>query len=318
MSDGPAAAAAGGDRPSAIVAHVWRQHRRWSAAADRLKRRIDRARTTGLVLGIVGAVLAVAAVQVGTATTTGRALAVVAGVAVGLVPLVRRAADQDAVRDWTRARSISEGLKSEVYSYLGGASRYLGSDRDRVLAATTRELLDGVGDLAVVVAHVDPDDRPVPAVHGVEDYLEQRVLSQARAYYVPRARRYAGRLRRLRVTESVLGAVAVVLAVLVGAGGIQAAGAWVAVVSTIAASLAAHAGAARYDQRIIGFTHTATRLEGLAAAWQVKGWSPAALVEACEEAISVENQGWMARLTREEPGPGHGGQAQPDVPVSSG
>jgi hypothetical protein len=113
-----------------------------------------------------------------------------------------------------------------------------------------------------------------PADPGIEDSLEQRVLAQARGYYVPRARRYARRLRWLRIAESVLGATAAVRAVLVGVGGIQAAGAWVAVVSTVAASLAAHAGAARYDQRIIGFTHTATRLEHLAAAWQLKGWSP--------------------------------------------
>jgi hypothetical protein len=290
-----------------LLGEAWGLHRVWSQVAGRLKARIDRARDAGLVLGILGAVLGVVATQVGTDVVGGRLLAVVAGVAVGLVPLVRRGASQVVVRTWTRARSVSEGLKSEVYAYLSGGSAYEGEARDRVLAARTRDIVASVGDVIGAAAGVSPDGRPLPAVDGIDSYVRVRVGGQIDGYYRPRAAAYARRLGWFRRVEATLGAAGVVVAVLVGTGGVAAVGAWVAVVSTLAAAVAAHAGAARYDHQIVEFERTASRLAQLRACWQVEGWSPSALIDACEEAISIENQAWMARWTDSD--------GQPEAPA---
>jgi hypothetical protein len=287
------------------LVHAWGLQRVWSQVAVRLKAQIDRARNVGLVLGVFGAVLGVLAVQVGVGAGAGRGLAVGAGVAVGLVPLVRRGASQEAVRAWTRARSVSEGLKSEVYAYLAGGSAYVDGERDRTLSVRAGEIVVSVDDLAGATAGIRPDDRRLPAVGDVESYLVERVDEQVEGYYRPKAALYARRLGWLRRIEVTLGAASVVLAVLAGTGGVVAAGAWVAVVSTMAATVAAHAGAARYDHQIVEFERTAARLAQLRVLWQVEGWSPAELIDACEEVISIENQAWMARLTEagDEPGP---------------
>jgi hypothetical protein len=288
----------------AVVSHAWRLQRVWSQVAGRLKERIDRARSVGLVLGVLGAVLGVSAAQVDGGGVVGRGLAVGAGVAIGLVPLVRRGASQEAVRAWTRARSVSEGLKSEVYAYLAGGSAYLDDERDRTLGLRTRHIISSVDDLAGATAGVQPDDRALPAVDGIASYLVERVDGQSGGYYRPKAMLYARRLVWLRRIEAMLGAAGVVLAVMAGTGGVQAAGAWVAVVSTLAATVAAHAGAARYDHQIVEFQRTATQLEHLCASWEIEGWTPAELIDACEETISIENQAWMARLTETDDQPG--------------
>jgi hypothetical protein len=251
-------------------------------------------------------------VQVGGGAGAGRGLAVGAGVAVGLVPLVRRGASQEAVRAWTRARSVSEGLKSEVYAFLAGGSAYLGSERDRKLSVRVGEIVASVDDLAGATAGVQPDGRPLPAVDDIDSYLVERVDGQVKGYYRPKAALYARRLGGLRRVEVTLGAGAVVLAVLAGTGGVVAAGAWVAVVSTVAATVAAHAGAARYDHQIVEFERTAGRLGQLRMSWRLEGRSPAELIDACEEVISIENQAWMARLTEPSDGPG---SSMPDTSV---
>jgi hypothetical protein len=290
----------GGEEPAAVLVHAWRLQRVWSQVAGRLKARIDRARNIGLTLGVLGAVLGVLAAQVDGGDDVSRSLAVGAGVAVGLVPLARRGASQEAVRAWTRARSASEGLKSGVYAYLAGGSAYLDGERDQELGDRTREILESVEDLTWATAGVQPDRRAVPAVADIDAYLVERVDGQVERYYRPKAALYSRRLGWLRRIEAALGAAAVVLAVLAGTGGVQVVAPWVAVVSTLAATVAAHAGAARYDHQIVEFERTAARLAQLRATWQIEGWSSAQLIDACEEVISIENQAWMARLTERD------------------
>src|SRR6266436_2277345 len=108
-------------QPSDNLRFAWSQQRLWSETASRLRHGIDRARTTALALGIGAAVLAVLAAQTaGLRSWLGRVLGFAAAAAAGLAPLVVRRAATDQVRTWTRARSASEGLKTEVYSYLAG------------------------------------------------------------------------------------------------------------------------------------------------------------------------------------------------------
>ena len=107
--------------PSDNLRFAWSQQCLWSETANRLKHGIGKARTTALGLGIGAGLLAVLAVEAaGLRSWLGRVLGFAAAAAAGLAPLVGRRAGTDQVRTWTRARSASEGLKTEVYSYLAG------------------------------------------------------------------------------------------------------------------------------------------------------------------------------------------------------
>jgi hypothetical protein len=94
----------------------------------------------------------------------------------------------------------------------------------------------------------------------------------------------------------VLGVTALVLAAVAAAFKADSLNAWVPVVTTIGTSVAAYIAAARYDHMVIEFLRTAQRLESLCHERRDKpDGDPAAFIDACEAAISVENQGWMAR-----------------------
>jgi hypothetical protein len=98
--------------------------------------------------------------------------------------------------------------------------------------------------------------------------------------------------------------VAVVLGA-IGASGWTAA--WVAVITTMIATLTAYIAAERYQYLIVSYQATARQLDMLKTAWLAQGQPEAdvakrhAFLRDCEEAISIENQGWMARWSEETP-----------------
>jgi hypothetical protein len=79
----------------------------------------------------------------------------------------------------------------------------------------------------------------------------------------------------------------------------------VPVLTTVTAALTAHAAAARYEYLLVEYLRTAAELERLRSRRQSSaggsgGRSAEAedeFVEACERVISVQNEGWMAKLT---------------------
>jgi Protein of unknown function (DUF4231) len=171
---------------------------------------IDRARVVALVLAIAAATLAVAAVQVaGLASGAGRTLAAAAAISAGLGPLSQRRAGTDQIRAWTRARSASEALKTEVYSYLAGGSAYAGDDRVRHLGEATRGIVADVADLQRLSLGITADDKPVPAVTGIDTYISERVNAQINGYYRPKAALYEQRVKRLHAVGDLLAVVAV-------------------------------------------------------------------------------------------------------------
>ena len=86
-----------------------------------------------------------------------------------------------------------------------------------------------------------------------------------------------------------------VLAAVAAAFQIERAAAWVPVVTTVGASLVAYVAAARYDHMVIEYLRTAQRLEHLRREYlDNPAGDAAAFIDACEAAISVENQAWMA------------------------
>lgn len=278
------------------VTLLWRRQSVWSQAANRLKARLGRARTTALALTIAGAVLGTASAELlGAAAVPGRILAACSCVALALASYVIASAGPQVVRDWTRARSVSEALKADVYCYLAGAGPFRGEDREATALRRLEELTEPAGDLLKHVAAIEPVARELPPVHDVESYAKVRVLGQLEEYYRPKARTMAGRVSWGRRVEVGLGALAAALGAVVAVFPAAAVSAWIGVVTTVATAITAHVAAGRYEHQQIEFTRTADELERLLAR-RPGHLDDDAFVQACERVISIENEGWMAKL----------------------
>ncbi len=303
-----------------VLAAIWRRRVGWSRAADRLKRRVAYARAAALVLSSAGAVLGTAAATLPTDAPRWRtACAALSAVLLAVATFVTaRFLTVDAVRAWTRARSVSEAIKAEVYAFRAGAGPYGGADATRALQRKANEVEGAARDLERHVAGVEVGAATPPPPLTPGEYVERRVGQQVEGYYRAKARLYARRLAVLRGLELALGLAATVLAALAAfvagaeprptATGTADAGvaAWVAVLTTLGAALAAHMAASRYDFLVMSYYATARRLEDLVNDWRSDGaptepaaWS--AFVRACEDAISVENESWLAKWAEQQP-----------------
>lgn len=98
-----------------------------------------------------------------------------------------------------------------------------------------------------------------------------------------------------------------VFAIVLGALGLTGwTAGWIAVISTIAASITAFAYAGRYQYLIISYQTTANKLERLRVLWESKGKTDTDTKERnefileCEEVISIENSAWMAEMAKQK------------------
>ena len=299
-----------------VVTSIWRRRVAWSKAADNLKRDITWHRAIVSVLGVMGAIAStmaatwfadVANLRTGFAAGGAVCLALATYVGAQLVTA-------DKLRAWTRARSVSEGLKAEVYTFRAKAKPYAGTDALDVLHERTSAILAPAKDLERYAADVKVDDKVSPPPPLGPDYVDRRVRQQIDGYYRPKARLNATRLKVFRGVEFALGVAGTALGALAtyfSSQGTQQAfattsSAWVAVITTVSAAVATHVIASRYEFLVMSYYGTASRLEDLVNHWKIKGdphdldrWSD--FVKACEEAISVENESWLAKWMEKEP-----------------
>jgi hypothetical protein len=126
-------------------------------------------------------------------------------------------------------------------------------------------------------------------------------MPQIEKYYLPKARELGTRLKICQWTAGGLTGVAALASGMAGVTQKGWMGAWVAVATTVAGAIVAHAGAVRYEHNVISYYSTARQLQSLCDQFQDavnKGAPPATLldefVRRCEEVISIENQAWMA------------------------
>ena len=283
-----------------VAEAVWARQSVWSQAANRLKAGIGRARAAGLGLTIAAAILTTLATQVASlSSAAGKTLALAAAAAVGLAPVARTQLAPASVAEWTRARSVSEALKSELYTFLAGTGPYGGVDRDHQLDARTGQVLADAGDLLRHTAGVQPAVRALPAVRDVDSYLAVRLDPQL-GWYTERAGALGAKLTRVRYAQLALSVAGVVLAAVAATLGVGAAAAWVAVVTTISAAVTAYAAASRYEFQLVEYLRTAAQLDRLRGGWVTGGHGPAAgdaFVADCEQVVSVQNEAWMAKWT---------------------
>ena len=135
----------------------------------------------------------------------------------------------------------------------------------------------------------------------VEDYIKQRVNDQIEGFYRPKSEKYTSRMELIKYTGLAIGVIVVVLGAL-GTTGWTAG--WVALFTTITASIATCAYAGRYQYLIISYQATANRLELLRTRWQASGMTDSDVEQRnrfildCEDAISIENSAWIAETAK--------------------
>jgi hypothetical protein len=281
---------------------AWQRQSIWSQTADKLKAGADRSWKFRLALTVAAAALALAGSQLKTVSFPASiVLAVVAALAMAAVGLLRGRQNAEQVRRWTRARSVSEAIKTEVFLFLSRSGIYDGPDRDRRLEAEVQRLEQEAGDLQRYTGEMHAKERPLPAVHDVDSYLEVRVRqSQLAGYYKPKARLMRLRLRELKAVEVTLALVAAALAAVAAVS--PSVGAWVAVATTAGGAVAAYVASARYESLWIEYSRTASELQRLLdrrTASDGRTLSGSELAGECEQVISVQNQAWMAKWGEE-------------------
>lgn len=214
---------------------------------------------------------------------------------------------------WLRARSVSEGVKSEIFRFRAGAHPYdvaPSDDGDPALDL----LLHRVGEIEAMGADLDVYLPAMPRRSSMppgaltpSGYLESRVKDQIEGFYQPKSRENMRKARLYRAFSVAAAAVAVAISTLTALDILQELGAWVAVATTIGASFVAYSNVNRFEALAIAYAKQAGELRRLSQAWQVAAnsndepdWSD--FVKACEEAISTENKAWMARMANEVQG----------------
>jgi len=282
---------------ASVLRDAWDQESVWSQAASRLKRSVARTRSATLGLTILSAVLSTAAAVVGLGEPGGKWLVFGASAAAGLAAVGHVLAVGKAVQPWTRARSVSEAIKSEVYTYLTCAGDYALDGRDDVLEARVAAFEKDAADL--LPSDITPKPRETPAVNDAGSFARLRVTAQVDEYYKPNAADLDRKIKAARGVEIGLAITGALIAAAAGTWEIDDLAIWVPVVTTVSAAIAAHAAAERYEFLRLEYSRTARELEHLLSRWKRSRLSDDEFVMQCESVISVQNEAWMAKLTEE-------------------
>lgn len=280
-----------------------RRQAAWSAAANRLKARLDGVRWAVFCLSVLGALLATIASQL-SGSPVRSPIAIASAIALAVATfLTARLVSAAQVSGWVRARAAAEALKREAFRFAASAAPYddavtaearLGKERSAIEANVD----DLIGDLVEVET---PAGAPAAKL-APEEYVAKRVRNAIDGFYRPRAGRFSRMASRLRATEFVLALTAAILAAVAGVwdpGSLFDLAALTAVLTTVGALVLAHIENSRYEYLSTTYRATARRLEealtelGATPAAPSKEWSD--FVERCEAIIAAENNSWVAK-----------------------
>ena len=287
---------------SEALISTWDSYQDWSAFSSDKKRSLVFWRKLVLLLGLGGAIFETLAASVFAELTIGQfnVFGFLGFILLGMAAYFgRNVLGGQPERSWVGARSVAEALKSESYKFCVRVDPYHGDDRDSRLASKKKEIGESAG-LSPMVP--DPSKRagkPVPTeTMSVDDYVSERLMSQidpSTGYYWSAARENAATTRRFRGWALLLGVVSTILGGF-GTFGVANVAIWVAVLTTVSGSLAAYFQAGRFEYLALSYGATGHRLKNLLDVWHANPdpQLASAFVLSCEEAISVENQAWMA------------------------
>ncbi len=292
---------------ASALEYAWGEYRVWAATARKQRAEIFSWRFRVLILTVVGAILGTLSHEMANLGFDGDSwfslpaiIGFLSGISIALAAFFsKEILSPERERRWVRARSMAEALKAETYLFRTGVPPYDTPDAATHLVERVDELLKTVGDVQAVTLLTEQKRERLPKeTLSVSEYIEERVNDQIDNFYRPRAREYERVVACGRTISIILGALAAVLGVL---GTTEWTAGWVAVITTITASIAAYLYAGRYQYLIVSYQATAKQLEALKTRWIVSGRpeeDPAErsrFIQECEEAISVENNAWMAK-----------------------
>lgn len=293
----PHATATNGPAPATdrLLDLVWRRHRQWSVAAEVARRRLDRWRLWNLVLLVLGALTGALAAQTWLAAPVATGSAVVAVVSLGLAGYLQaHLLNTEQTARWTHARAASEALKAETHRYLVRVAPYAQADRSQVLRAQLDVVRTRAAALLVDQQDVPVDDRPLPEVRTVGEYVTARAQGQA-TWHRDESVRHARRARHIRAWQLVATGVGVVLAAVTGFVPSWRLSTWTAAATTIAAVFGAHLAATQHQAIAAAYAATADQLETLIAGFDQPSATPdrqAQFVADVERVLAAQNQGW--------------------------
>jgi hypothetical protein len=281
-----------------MIQAIWDKQSQWSQAADDLKDRVTTARDFVLTFTIVGAILSTAGAGFGLDTTTGQILVYLAAAVAAGSAIATAFAGKENAEPWTRARSVAEAIKSEVYLYLAAAgdyaARYGAFDR---LAEQVERFEEGAADLYVRATAFKAKSRTPPAVVDAKTYKLKRVKEQIDGYYLPTARKLDRRIRNARLLVVLLGAIGSAFAVAAGKFELSGLAVWVPVLTSITGAITTHVTAERWDLLRLEYSRTALQLSHLLSSFERRKLTPGEFVVACEAVITAQNEAWVAKLT---------------------
>lgn len=296
------------NRDSALE-YVWEQYRIFAATSRDYKSRLFSWRLRVLILSIVGAAFGVLCQQsTGWGLEGGgwqwlpRILGIISAIAIGLATFFgREMLKSERERNWIRSRSLAEEFKSQSYIFAANASPYDATGACDVLLKKTEELLELAKGLTTSSIKDSEKRRGLPPDRlSIDQYIQVRVDDQIN-FYRSRAAEHEKTVSLWRNVSLYFGCIAVLLGALGFTG--WTAG-WVGVISSITASIAAYLYSGRYQYLVISYQATARRLELLRTRWLSSGKTDAdsdernLFISECEEAISVENNAWMAEFAK--------------------
>ena len=280
-----------------MIDEIWDKQSQWSQAADDLKDRLAAARDLVLTFTIIGAVLSTAGAVFGLDTTTGQILVYLAAAVAGGSAIAAAFAGREGSEPWTRARSVAEAIKSEVYTRLAKAGPYAEDGADDLLAAQVVALEEGAADLYAHATGFRPKSRSTPAVRDATTYAAKRVKGQIDSYYLRRARELDGQIRMARLLVVLLGAIGSAFAVAAGKFELDGLAVWVPVLTSVTAGIATHVAAERWEFLRLEYSRTALQLSHLLSSFERGKVTGGEFVVACEAVITAQNAAWIAKLS---------------------
>lgn len=287
----------------------WTAYRTWAATARFHKSELDFWRRWSLLLAIAGAVLATLGQQIahlapkeGWEKWAYQAPGLLGSAAIALAAFfTREAIGGDRERNWIRARSAAESLKSAIYLYRAGVPPFDGPTGATQLLQRVRDVEGTVADVATRALRQESD--PDLSSLTVDTYLAHRVEDQIR-YYDDRAASCQLKTDHLRTIMLVLGAVSVVLGLLSTTSPVAG---WVAVTATVTAALSAYIQNQRYQALLVLYQATARRLRALQSEWaasrktEADGLERNTFIQNCEATIASESGAWVAQWSAKKP-----------------
>lgn len=300
-----------------ILSDIWKKRNAWARTARGFKAHTDRARRGQLALVILGSICTTAAATGllqenpdGGLALINRVLAGAGAVALGLVAAIQQQfLSQKQLERWPRARSVTEAIKSEVFRFQAGALPYGRPANEEAQQKSLQALLERVDAITAdakdllphVAEHNTVDDKGLPGTLDEESYIAQRLTEQIENYYKPTSRRHFITAKRIRFLLSGLALFSAAIAALMASSELAGLGAWVSVITTGSLAVATYASLQRYEFLASTYAKQADHLKRLSQEWKLEIWPDwSAFVSECENTISAENRGWMAKMIAAE------------------